>query len=510
MTLTADRRLIPVLFDARPKVIVAAGDTPAACALAQAVCGPAVDVAWLVFHPGTPATPARLTLLGAENASDTVPLAAPPSGPCVLAAHGECGRSELGALEDWWLRRGAQPAAVLDLAPATARETLYRALLSRVLSEHADSLDRQADLTGQVDALRQMTDRARKAVGGMQASFDRMPLAPRRPALQWPSGLATFRPGAVPLRQYLPARAEGLVAFDLYSPPSADGSPSGRGRLLVTLRARESEAVLGTWRIPYERLGRGWFRCAFPAASTEPVHELELIIAGETAHGHPPELALSAVEPWHELSAEQAGDCLGQALALLLWESIPGARVKATGPRGAAEYSLRAEDYARVRVTGAAKCPFFTVFPDGAGFRLHPAGPRPVTAVLRAACIAGTMELVAAVRISNEAARFPVEYALGLTDASADCPALPADPKTDPDVLGFSGWQPVPADGLPHVVSLSLECPLDVTADLHFATRMREGQDISFEWADWLEVRARRPCAFVALPDPDPRTGATE
>jgi hypothetical protein len=231
---------------------------------------------------------------------------------------------------------------------------------------------------------------------------------------------------------------------------------------------------------------------------TESSHQLELVVAGHTERGQGPELGLAAVGPWQELSATVGGWPLGQALALMTWTGLPGSRVgtgrSALGDAAAghvAEYGLTMEDLGRVRPTTDTPMYYLHPLNDRTGLRLNPIGTTTSAGLLTRACFPGTGGVAATVQIRSDRARFPVSFAMCLTDAAARCERFPAAPEEDERVVGFSGWQQVPPDDLPHALVIHLARPLTAPADLHLATRMEEGHDFWYHFAVWLDVRVQ-------------------
>jgi hypothetical protein len=510
MTLQVPERLLPSVFGPGLKLITGAADAAAVRdAVADLTSGP-TGVELLVYHP----TPDGMAgyLDGPEgNSGVHAPLPAPPSGQCLVASFSDKGRRQMEQFRAWWSKNGPGAApSVLDLgnghgegAPESgANLQLYRHLLQAALEEIQRGAERQTQLAGQLYELRQLNEQSSTAIECMQQQLDRLQVAPchlMHMLLPWGDTYYRPRSSSEVVRQLLPVSAEGLAGFDLCSPGPRE--PAGQGQYVVTLWSRETETSLGAWTIPYSKLGQGWFRCALPAALTESFHQLEILVACNTLQGEAPELALSMVGPWHEMYARVQGRSLGQALALLTWGATPGVRVPAPSPvwtapegeresAGVAEYHLTPEDFTRIKTTIAGSFEFFQVIWEIGGFRLHPIGPQPATAVLPKCCLPGTDRIVATAQIRSDQAQYPVDYAMCLTSAGS-CTSWPDAPDTDKRVLGWSGWQRVHPDRMPHAIALQLAKPLTETADLHIATRMQEGHLIWYHWADWLGVRVR-------------------
>jgi hypothetical protein len=376
---------------------------------------------------------------------------------------------------------------------------LHRHLLGMILEECRQADERQAELAGQVYELRQLNDQFRAATEALRGLVGRLQVPPCHLTQVLLPGGDVYQPGPgrTIISQPLPVGAAGLAGLDLCSPGRQD---AGEGYLLVALRSGEAEAFLAGWTLPYEELGRGWFRCFLPQALTDSSRHLEVWLECNTARGTAPDLALADIGPWHEMSAAVRGKPLGKALAVITWGAVPGVKVGSAGlwlPEGRKEgdgalaYRLTAEDFLRVQPTAAADVEYFQLLCDTLGFRLHPVEGGVASALLPRGCLPGTQALVATAQVRSDQARFPVEYALCLTDVRAGCTTFPRAPEHDSRVVGFSGWQPVPPDRLPHAVTLTLERPLSVPADLHFATRMRPGQPVWYHWADWLGLAFR-------------------
>jgi hypothetical protein len=504
MTLQVDSETLGLLYGPRMKLVVAAADA----ARARELSGPGGDdpaePELVLFQPATDRDPARVRTPDTPEPADLAPLPAPPSGLCVVAALSPQGRTHLKELLAWWREHGAAaPPPLLDLAGAAgdgpAQQTaLYRQLARAALQEVTRGAQRECELTGQLYEMRLEQEQGRVALEGMQGLLARLEKMPCQLAFQSSPGAGAYRPEATGhVRQRLPVGAEGLAGIDLHSPPWPERAES-EGTLVVTLRSRERDAALGTWALSYKDLGGGWVRCSLPAALTQPLHHLEIDVTWNTARGTPPPLSLAEAGPWHELYAAAGGRPLGKALALLVWAAAPGAKVglaraawmPAEGPATKgywSEYRVTPDDLARIRPTTPDSVRALAVLNESS-FRLHPLGPTPVCAVLPRLCVPGTARLTAVGQINHELARATVEYAMCLTDSAAGCATLPAEPEKDSCVLGFSGWLAVPPDRLPHAVVLELARPLEVQADLHFATRIL-GVPPDWHWADWSDLR---------------------
>lgn len=523
MSIEADPRILDRLQAPHPKIVVATADSDAAHCLWAGRGGASTDAELLIFQPATPTSPATLHYPMSHYGA-TAPLICPPGGICLLASFSENGQSQLGELSDWWHEQWPDTAPkIVDMRNGTPdgpsavdaqRSALDRHLFELTHEELRLADERIARLHGELHELRTEYEQARGVLKRIQDYC--APLSPFR-------AIEFFRPSDVTyqlsdadaksIRQRLPTSAAGLAAIDLYSPAPSNGT-IGEGELMVVLQACDAAAPLAAWRIPYDRLGRGWVRCAFPVASTLRAHQVELAISWRTLAGAPPCLALHPMTTFPELCARADDSRLDGALAMGLWGTLPGTSIRVPTPGwcstgGASpssftvEYGLEMEDIHRIKPTASASFPYMHPLPDITGFRLHPLEDTLATATLARACKADTDRVLATAQIRHTEASIPVEYALCLTDAKARCPYFPPSPEQDGRVVGFSGWHTIPADHQPHLVSLELESPLKDTADLHFATRMQNQAPITHHWADWLEVRIRlryREFSGVELP----------
>ncbi len=518
MTVLVDRRMLDELLGPRAKVIFAATDAPRAQTLLKR--DEAMNnVEWAAYHPGSgDQTPSLRSVVRTD--ADRVSLMSPPTGLCVLAALSEQGRSELDEFVSWWKAHGGDdPPPILDLQHLTRDSdqdgrswegALYHHLFRLVWEAAKRSETRQVQLNSQLYELRTEYEQARNVLLTLQGYLDRLHqctfelihvLSPSSSTIS-PAGATGRR-----VQQLLPSSAEGLAAFDLYSVPQ-EGARVGEGHLTISLQARETGRLIGSWQIPYEKLGHGWFRCTFPVAQSEPLHHLDLVVLWHTLSGRAPSLGLAKIGAYHEMSAIADGRKLDQSLAMLVWGAVPGTLVRLPNDSwfdppgdepatGAIEYRLTYRDIARMRALSKAHFPYLHPLGDVPGFRLHPLDQKVAAALLTQACLPGTDRLVAMGQIRMPEARYPVEYAMCLTDSAAKVSAFPADPRADRRVLGFSGWQPVPADGQPHAIFFELDRPTDVVADLLFATRMTGGHSMTHHWADWLAVRIRLRHAVI-------------
>lgn len=519
--LRADRRAVDGLYGGRFKLIVPSNDAPLIAEAIDGADSASIGLMLLTFEAsGEAGTLASIP----RSDCEWTDVSQPPTGVCVMAAASQVGREQLGPLATWWAERSpADVPAIISLDGAastglpvgsTEPTVLLRYLLRLAWEQVFASERRVAEARGALYELRCECEQLRGALLGMQDRLwslgDRMLLLTH---LLEPCD-STHAPRAdagARVRQFLPISAEGFAGFDLHSPSTPN---VGRGHLLITLASRDHDRSLGTWRVDYDALGRGWFRCAFSSALSDPCHALELVVDWKTLAGNSPALSLSRVGAFRELAAQTAGQPLGGALAMMLWSGVPGSRVlpPADGgtsptcpPADAVEYALSDSDFRRARPLVSAHFQYCHPLDDRPGIRLHPLEGTLASAILQRACAAGTDRLVAVGQIRNGEAQFPVEYGMCLVDSAAQVSEFPTAPESDDRVLGFSGWQPVAADGQVHALTLSLQRPLDRPADLCLATRMPGALAITHEWADWLEIRVRLRAGSVTRVEARPR-----
>lgn len=511
MNIETDIQTLDKLLAPRPKIVFAESDHKAARDLLNGSLNGDAILDYLVFRPAVGASAAGLRELSgliADSAAMQVP--APPSAICVLAALTDDGHAQLREFTAWWSGRNAGAAPpVLDLRnghqPADTfamKSALFQRLFEIAHLELRRTDERVSELHGALYELRTEYEQARGVMRRIQEFLPQ--IAPFRLIESFPPSDKLYSEGQSPprvLRQPLPTSAAGLAAIDLYSPPGTNGA-IGSGNLSVTLQCLESGMPVAIWRIPYHRLGQGWFRCAFPVASSSQAHHLELIAKWETESGEPPRLALSPVGAYPEMLCRSDASQLAGGLAMALWGTLPGTNlnlpahgwctISGTSPKSLAiEYALDANDIVRIKPTVNIDVQYVHPLNDVTGFRLHPMESGPATAILSNICMASTDRVICVAQIRNPEARSVIEYAMCLTPARLHCRSFPTSPENDPGVVGYSGWQAVAADQQPHAVTLLLDRPLSEPADLHFATRMKDGAPTSYGWADWLEVRVR-------------------
>lgn len=511
-SLTIDRNALETIYAGWIKLIVPASDAAHIReALLDGDAPSAGTVRLLEFVDNGSEDAGRLRLSG-QPETERAALTWPPSGLCVLAALSEDGLQELGKLVNWWARQSPDgPPPLLDLrrdAEGNGDLNDWPSRLCTKLLELACQVvrlgdERLAETRREVYELRTEYEQARHAMKAMQ---DRLWLLAcshcHLEHVLWPSGniAAPDDSSDTNLIQPLPISAEGLAAIDLFV-PTWPPKGSGEGHLLISLVSRDAGRTVRVWRIPYARLAGGWFRCNFPTALADPLHHLDLVVTWHTLSGTPPRLGLSDVGPFPEAAAQMKGRSLNGALAMLIWGNVPGARASAIrsglgqaaglADAEALEYELTQPDFQRIRPLVKAHFEYSHPLWDATGFRLHPLDNVLAASKLESVCLPGTDRVIAIGQIRHPEAALPVEYAMCLTDAAVPCSKFPDSPERDPRVLGFSGWQAVPADAQPHAVVLNLDRPLTVRADLLCATRMPDGLSITHEWADWLGVRIR-------------------
>jgi len=496
----------------RPKVVFADSDHVAAGELLNGGSDGDASLDYLIYRPASGTSSAALRTLAHETADPTVtPVPAPPGAATVVAALTDAGYEQLREFVKWWTAQKAGPAPqILDLRnghhlradhACAMKSALFQRLFEMSQSELRRADERVAELHGALYELRGEYEQARGVMRRIQEFLPQ--IAPFRLIETYPPSPSAYpEPDSKPhqLRQPLPTAAAGLAAIDLFSQPTASGA-IGRGRLQITLQCLETDTPIAMWRIYYERLDRGPVRCAFPIASTSPAKRVELIVRWETESGEPPRLALSPIGAFSALRCLAGDILLDQSLAMDLWGTLPGTNlnlpargwcsITGSSPESLEiEYVLDAIDIAPIRGTVNTDVPFIHTLSDVPGFRLHPM-EGPATGMLANACPEHADRVTCVVQIRNPLARHPIEFAMCLTPARYNCHNYPADPENDTRVAGYSGWQTIPVDQQPHSVTLLLDRPLAEPADLHFATRVKDGGSVAYAWADWLEVRIR-------------------
>lgn len=504
MTMHVERSAIDGLFGPRPKLIVAAADAELVeSAVAEDRSGN-IGVELVAFHPASANAPPRLRSTSGHG-SDLIQLTAPPSDPCMLATLSDAGRREIEAFVAWWNERGHSEPRVLDLrsdddAGRNWQAALYRALFQLAWDDAVRSDRCTAELRRDLTELRREHEQARAILQARAEEYERLRYSVCQLMTILPPGEDRFAPDspAAAVIQPLPVSAEGLAGFDLFA-ASRGPSTSGEGYLVATLRARETDAALANWRIPYAEMSCGPIRFGLPVALSAPMHLLEIELAWHTRRGNPPPLALSPIGPMHQISATADGRPLSAALAMTVWGALPGSPVvpstamwaapPQTADSGTSEYVMSHYMARAIRPLANAPCSYAHPLDDAPGFRLHPLEGEIATAVVPAACLPGTVRVAAVVQIRNVLANHPVEYAFTLADTGTRLSAFPDLAMRDKRIHGSSGWQAIPADGLPHVITLVLDRPLTAMADIIAATRMPSGRPSTNAWADWLEIR---------------------
>lgn len=519
MTMHVERDAMDGLFGPRPKLIVAAADAELVETAVAEDRSIGIRVELIAFHPASANAPPRLRSASGQG-SELIQLTAPPSDPCILATLSDAGRREIESFVAWWNERRHDEPRVLDLrldgeAGQNWQAALYRALF-RLAWDDAVRSDRcTAELRRDLTELRREHELARAVLQTRAEEYERLRYSVCQLLTILPPGDGRFAPDSptVAVRQPLPVSAEGLAGFDLFA-ASRSESPPGEGYLLASLRARETEAALANWRIPYAEISCGPIRFGLPVALSAPMHQLEIELAWHTRRGNPPHLALSPIGPMHQISAVADGRPLSAALAMTVWGALPGSPVAPStamwaglpqsADGGTSEYVMSHYMARAIRPLANAACSYAHPLDDAPGFRLHPIDDEIATAVVPAACLPGTLRVAAIVQIRNALANHPVEYAFAVADSAARLSKSPDPATRDHRIHGCSGWQAIPPDGLPHVITLVLDRPLTAMADIIAATRMPSRRPSANAWADWLEIRVSMRNTVTAQPTQRP------
>lgn len=522
MEIVATRSSLDELNGPGPVVVLAARD--AASSIAQDL--PA-DIPVLTFEAAADDPECgRLTRLSDPPDDDsTTTLRHAPSAHCVLAFATDEARRQIEPLLAWWTQHcPAGPPATVDLRSPNgndgagdggvlARARLIEALLGMYVEETGNSARREVSARAALAELRQEYERTRIAMDGIRHLLHRLQLAPWGLAFSNALGSKVIRPSAHPggqpseLQHPLPMAAEGLGGIEIHMATDPSGEPT-LGRLVVSVTADENGQVLGQWHVPYRAIAGGWLRLTFPQACVEPLHHLLLRIVWETTTGTPPGVSSAELNRWPDAPTTLDGATLDVAPALRLWRGLPGttmsprpcfwSRIDGDSSESPAdfEYNLTSVELSRVRQTTSGAPPeYFRLLGDQCGFHLHPlpaTGPASTSAaVLPLSCVEGTTRVAATVRIAGDRRRAPVEFAMLLSTGRAEMDGWPEAPDSDERVLACTNWASVPPDGQSHVVVLDLADPLETTADLHFATRVPDGETNAWAWAEWTEVAIR-------------------
>jgi hypothetical protein len=516
LDVVAPSALLPLLFGARPKVILEARDA-AASGLPDSGADGRFEVLLLERRSGEDGRGRRLRRPADGDPAEEVALTAPPAGVSLLTALTGEGRRELGELQDWWKALGPGEAPeLLDLESRALEDPsrLWTIVLAHLLARSERDLrlaaQRERQLQGQMLVLRQEVETQRRALEEMRPLLDTVrethrhllaALLPGGAAAVGPDGLETFS-----VSQLLPAHAGALSTIDLHCASPAEGR--GTGSLSLALTAQESREVLASWQADYAALPAGWFRCALDPVATAAYRDVELSLQWQTRAGSPVALSAAHGGPDERYKLrDAAGEAMPLTLAMLAWGGPPG-----TGRRGAAgrdpeppitatpatlEYRLVTADFARVRSLSSDAPPSFCRILDGEpGLLLHPLGEghAHVGAVL--GVLPGVHQAVAVVR-AGHAESPPLDFAMLLGEQDVPLPESPED--WPAQGTAFSGWVRAAPKGDPRTLTATLERPPSGPMLLLLATRVASGQDNACAWAIWKEIRLT-----CALPGPAP------
>jgi len=429
----------------------------------------ALDRSSVILHAVTIASDGALGLEGQPGGE----IDALPVGLVGLAAASDEAEATLGLVAD---RLAEAFGRSVDGPTRFATPIESAEVLRWALGRSTDMLTRVAQrnvaLMRELGAVRQVHDEMQGAFAGLEAFVEAAGIGERIQALILDKQGKTVMLGgrhSAWVAQRLPVPSPGVSDIAIHLPTV----PGDRdGVLSITLSGLETGRVLGTWSVRGETLRPGWIRLALSRCLEVDPESLVIAVAWEGAA--PAELSLAARHPEPRWCAKDETGALGNALAVKVWQGMPGVRMSPSSgsvpPIGTAprRWRLGAEAFALAEAQGAAPGSVGHL-EQRAALRVSPGQGKPTLARLAGACPGGARHIRA--RVFTDDADAPViEYALAVRPtpgAERLETALPAQGVSSPwvKVLPLS----------PSQVHLSLPAPLLRRGDLYLGTRFAPG-----------------------------------
>lgn len=470
--LRASAELLPVLYSGRPKILVVKPRT-----LSWSFVPPTDALCWLVAETSNGTDFVLLNQDDGAAEIDWHTIELPPTN--VWAVWSPEGAVPLAGLADWWSRvGGAEPIFVHGDAA-----TLSAVLIERSLAE-VDRLTRANQLLIEdLASLRESWAHNVRLPPELEELLANLRVAPPRLVFETP---AAYGDTAVPvtgpadsistagLRQRLPIGARGLLGIDLHL--TAPGT--GDGVVEVQLVAREADAELARWRMPYREINAGWLPLRLPAASTLTWRALELRIhasGGATA----PRLssAPTGLLKEYAFSRPDSGTANGTMLALRLWGGLPGVGTVASSDAA----PLPANPVVAIpeHVTAAVRStreltwayPYFGYL-DRGRVLLRPLRVTPASAAcISLPAVSGLAAVSCEAKIDDGLCKTRLLVQLVVTRSGHG----PDDAEQDVGVLASSGWIELAEPLKPYTLIARLPEPESGLVDVHFFSRLPQG-----------------------------------
>lgn len=308
-------------------------------------------------------------------------------------------------------------------------------------------------------------------------------------------GGATLPETVTQLVQPLPVDLRSLCGFALHL--QAPLPRFSEGYLHVELRAAEDDAVHHAWHVHYGKLTPGWITFAFEQAGQFWRKTPVLHLRFETAVDPAPLFSLGAPQLRADKVAVIDGIAGTRSLAFKTWQSIPGAPLTVSNQmwpairldqRQISQIEIVIdEDLKYLNVPGQAELVGFdlvTLLANQNRLQVHPFENVVSVARLPRAIPAGASLLSAEVETGHENAG-RIEYAIA---------ALPPEDARNISETGdlpasaqISDWLALPPFTRGTVL-LRLGRPVRATADLLLLTRLVEGENSVYGWAQFVRI----------------------
>ncbi len=431
-----------------------------------------------------------------------------PNACMALVSMSDAADQELARLEDWWrqVAPDGRPSfgnriQIRDWDKDQGR--FFAGLCERLVESQAADARRIVQLQKELVALRAIHEEAQITFSQLSDYIAQVHL-PEEQLLYAaePSHIAIYPQGKdrFQVEQILPVPSLGLAALELHVHSAGAGET---GRLHVTLQALEDGQQLGAWSLKSGGLKPGWVRLDLSHAVTGSRRSVLLSVRWEGGPKSAPSLSLTdqrlVKECWLKVNDNAV---VQRTLALKVWSGLPGlrrtrsARQKADPAVAGAGLHLERRPVP-VAVRRAAKLvspvekvvdyDLLTPINDHGVFQLHPVENHVAVAHIPGGCPADARQLFATVKTNHPDAQ-PIEYAMMVQAPGKPFEGFP-NSGSDAKTGNFSGWTMV-APNTESGVTVFLDHPFPVDADVYVATRVPAGKSNAFAWAWWLDFAA--------------------
>jgi len=353
---------------------------------------------------------------------------------------------------------------------------------------NSDLLLRLADMRRIHEELQNSFDGLRTIVSERGDVIPRLAFA----NMQDPEG-QVIQASAVGITQLLPLNLPSLCAVSLFV---ASETPAfAEGQMIIEVYSPDDDSVSMKWSAPVNQFHQGWITIIFDRPGQYLRRGAGVRLLYQHIIGDGPKFGLGREQLRRDRSAIVDGVTIGRSLAMKLWSSPAGAPITVTSQMGRA-LRIDRRPVARIELLIdehlSLSDPYLLkervsfepikLIADGGRIMVHPTGLGPTVAQLHGVVPIGTCEIRADVKtLSDDAER--VEYAIAIILPSTPLPAV----ENLDEFADSIDWLELPPS-VGGILTLKLEAPISVIADLLLMTRVSKTGKPDFCWANFTRI----------------------